>query len=294
MVDGPDRSRLVDRRVPARTIRPVSRQARHDRTPPDARVAIGLLELPDLQPGPRDRTSRGAGPGRRRRAARQTRLNIRWEATDPNDDELSFSLKVRKEGWPEWIGLSDDPITERSFAWDTTAFPSGTYRLKLIATDRLSNNRDDAQTRDRESIVFLVDHDPPEVAVTPEARGAVVVLKDRLTRLVKADYSIDGGPWTPIFPDDGLFDTLRERISLSVPDLKPGTHVLMVRATDSAGNIGSGDALIRVGGPDHQHVGAMRSGDGRDIRSRLVSNRPSLREDGGPGASINRWVRPAV
>ena len=52
--------------------------------------------------------------------------------------------------------------------------------------------------------------------------------------------------WTPIFPDDRLFDTTRETINLSLPDLKPGSHLIMVRATDSAGNIGSGDALIEV------------------------------------------------
>ena len=72
---------------------------------------ITRLEVPDLS----------AADG----AARQTRLNLRWEATDPNDDDLSFTLKVRKEGWPEWIGLIDEPITEKTFAWDTTAFPSG-------------------------------------------------------------------------------------------------------------------------------------------------------------------------
>ena len=33
---------------------------------------------------------------------------------------------------------------------------------------------------------------------------------------------------------------------MRIPDLKPGTHLLMVRATDAAGNVGTGDALIDV------------------------------------------------
>jgi hypothetical protein len=191
---------------------------------------ITRLEVPDLS----------AADG----AARQPRLNIRWDATDPNDDDLRFTLKVRKEGWPEWIQLTEEPITEKTFAWDTTAFPSGSYRLMLVASDRLSNSPGDALVRDRESVTFIVDHDPPSVQVTPRGRGAVINLKDDLTRLVKADYALDGGAWTPIFPDDGLFDTSAEKITLSLPDLKPGAHLIMVRATDSAGNVGTGDALV--------------------------------------------------
>jgi len=191
---------------------------------------ISRLDVPDLS----------AADG----TARQTRLNIRWDASDPNDDELSFTLKVRKEGWPEWIALNESPITEKTFAWDTTAFPSGTYRLKLFASDRPSNSPDEALNRDRESVTFLVDHEPPQVGATPRAEGATIVLHDGLTRLVKADYSLDGGNWVPIFPDDGLFDSLRETITLRLPDLKSGTHLLMVRATDAAGNVGSGDVLL--------------------------------------------------
>jgi hypothetical protein len=193
---------------------------------------IARLDVPDLS----------AADG----AARQTRLNIRWEAGDPNDDELNFTLKVKKEGWPEWIALNESPITEKSFAWDTTAFPSGTYRLKLIASDRPSNSPEEAILRDRESVSFLVDHEAPSVSATPKEKGATIVLKDDLTRLVKADYAMDGGNWVPIFPDDGLFDSLRETISLSLPDVKPGPHLLMIRATDAAGNVGSRDLLLQV------------------------------------------------
>ncbi len=166
--------------------------------------------------------------------------------TDPNDDELNFLVQVRKEGWPAWITLTETPITEKSYNWDTTAFPSGDYRMRLVVSDRPSNSPDDALTRDRESPSFVVDHEPPQVKVTPREKKAVIVLSDNLTRVVKAEYALDGGAWTPLFPDDGLFDTTREQVTLALPELKPGAHLLMVRATDAAGNIGSGDALVVV------------------------------------------------
>jgi hypothetical protein len=195
---------------------------------------IARVDVPDLS----------AGDG----AVRQTRLNLRWDATDPNDDEMNFAVFVRKEGWPDWIRLNEDPLTERTFAWDTTAFPSGLYRVRVVATDRPSNTPDDALSRERESINFLVDHDPPRVGLTAKDRGAAIALSDDLTRITKAEYAVDGGPWTPIFPDDGIFDSEREQITLSLPQIGAGTHILMVKATDAAGNVGTGDLLLSVGG----------------------------------------------
>ena len=193
---------------------------------------IGRLDVPDLS----------AADG----AVRQARLNVKWEASDPNDDDLQYTLSVRKDGWPDWIRLNEDPITEKSFAWDTTAFPSGSYQVKLVASDRPSNRAELALTRERESLPFLVDHDAPHVRLEPNGHGASIALSDDLTRLVKAEYAVDGKPWSPIFPDDGLFDSLRETITLSLPDLATGTHILMVKVTDSAGNIGTGDALLKI------------------------------------------------
>ncbi len=206
----------------------VSLSFRSGNLPPE----ISRLEIPDVSTA--DGTSR------------QTRLNVRWDVSDPNDDELAYTVKVRKDGWPAWITLTETPLTEKTYSWDTTAFPSGYYRLRLSVTDRPSNSPDDAVERDRESPSFIVDHEPPQVTVTPREKKALIVLSDNLTRLVKAEYALDGRTWTPLFPDDGLFDTLREQINVALPELKPGAHLLMVRATDAAGNVGSGDALVVV------------------------------------------------
>jgi hypothetical protein len=190
------------------------------------------IEVPDL--------SEGDG------ATRQVQLKLRWEASDPNGDDLVYSLAIRKEDWPDWVGLGDRPLTEKTFDWDTTAVPAGLYRVRVTASDRPSNPPEEALTRERTSEPFLVDHQAPSVAIRWEAPKARVVVKDALTRIVRASYALDGGEWTPVFPTDGLFDTKEESLSIELPDLKPGTHVLTLRATDAAGNTGAGDAVFKI------------------------------------------------
>jgi hypothetical protein len=179
-------------------------------------------------------------------SVRQVRLQLKWDASDPNGDDLAFTLHVRKDGWPDWVQLGPEQLTDKAYAWDTTAMPAGSYRLRLTATDRPSNPPGDALVRELTSEPFVVDHQAPTVTVTPKGRGAAVTLKDDLTRLVKAAYAVDGGEWVAAFPTDDLFDTTNETITINLPDLKSGMHVLMVRATDAAGNVGSGDAVLVV------------------------------------------------
>jgi hypothetical protein len=179
-------------------------------------------------------------------SSRQARITFRWDVNDPNDDDLSYTLFLRKEGWPNWVKLTDQPITDKTLPWDSTSVPAGLYRVRLSASDRPSNNPSDALNRERVSEPFIVDHEAPEVVIKPTARGASVTLRDGLTRIVRASYALDGGDWVSVFPDDGLFDTPRERLTIDLPGLKSGSHILMVRATDAAGNVGNGDALIEV------------------------------------------------
>ena len=191
---------------------------------------IAKLDVPDV--------SEGDG------ATRQAKLPLKWDASDPNGDDLSFRLHVRKDGWPGWLPVGEGPIAEKAYAWDVTALPSGTYRLRLTASDRPSNDPSEAQARERVSEPFLVDHRAPVVAIAPRGKGATVAMEDDLTRLVRAAYAVDGGEWVPAFPADGLFDTPAETLAVDLPDLPPGFHVLVVRATDAAGNTGSADAIL--------------------------------------------------
>ena len=178
------------------------------------------------------------------------KLKFRWTATDPNEDELTYSLLVRKDGWKQWV-LLEDSLEKREYEWDTTTTPSGVYQLKVVASDRRDNAEEDALTGERISEPFVVAHSPPAVIVKVvgvEGDQAIVEASatDPLVRLTSASYAVNGKKWINVFPADGLFDSKTEKFRFKTDALKPGTHVLVLRVRDAAANTGSGDVVFTV------------------------------------------------
>jgi hypothetical protein len=83
----------------------------------------------------------------------------------------------------------------------------------------------------------------------PQIRGDVIRLvfevEDATGRVKRADVSLDGSPWNPTFPDDGIADSARERYTLDLPIVTPGEHTVSVRAFDNSGNVGSVSVTVR-------------------------------------------------
>jgi hypothetical protein len=59
-------------------------------------------------------------------------------------------------------------------------------------------------------------------------------------------YAIDAGDWVPVQPQDGLNDSPSETYDLTLPRPAPGEHSIVVRATDSVGNTGSGRVVVDI------------------------------------------------
>jgi hypothetical protein len=178
------------------------------------------------------------------------KLKIKWTATDANEDELTFSVHVRKEGWKNWVLLEDD-LDKTEFEWDTTTTPSGMYQVKVVASDRKDNPDGDALTGERISVPFVVCHTPPAVTVkTGGIDGDQVVIEatasSPLARITSASFAVNGKKWVNVFPADGLFDSKEETFKFKTEGLKPGTYVLVLRVKDAAGNTGSGDVVFTV------------------------------------------------
>jgi hypothetical protein len=66
---------------------------------------------------------------------------------------------------------------------------------------------------------------------------------DADSRIAGIEYSIDGGDWAQVFPDDGLYDQSSEPFRISVSDLAPGEHTVTVRASDQDRNLAIGKVL---------------------------------------------------
>jgi hypothetical protein len=178
------------------------------------------------------------------------KLKFKWTATDPNEDDLTYDLYVRKDGWTNWV-LLEEGWDKREYEWDTTTTPSGMYQLKVVASDRKDNAPEDALTGERVSGPFAVTHTPPAVKIrVAKMDGDQAVMEatasDPLVRLTAAAYAVNGKKWINVFPAEGLFDSKTATFRFKVKVVKPGTYVVVLRVHDAAGNIGSGDAVFTV------------------------------------------------
>jgi hypothetical protein len=92
-----------------------------------------------------------------------------------------------------------------------------------------------------DSDVFVIDNTAPEI------RGLkAVVVNDRVTVLwkawdalnviEKAEYSIDGGEWTPVLPLTRLADSTELDYSVAIEKPLTGEHTIAVRVADEYEN----------------------------------------------------------
>jgi len=117
-------------------------------------------------------------------------------------------------------------------------------------SDAPSNPQSAAREAEMISAPFLIDNTPPLVRHTSiERSGDRVIVKfdaqDAASMLRRAEYSLDAGPWTPVYSDDGIIDSKSESFSVPLEKLKPGEHLVTLRVIDSAGNAGLAKAVVR-------------------------------------------------
>lgn len=168
-------------------------------------------------------------------------IKLSWKTDNPDSDQLRYRVFFKKEGQTQWIDAlkPDEVLTKTELDWDTASLPEGKYRVRVEASDELSNPPEQVQKHQLESDVVLVDNTAPHIdqlAIAGRRLTAHVV--DGTSPIARVELTIDGKQeWRPLGAADGVFDTQDEHVNSDVSSLvPPGAHIVVVRAFDTAGN----------------------------------------------------------
>jgi sugar lactone lactonase YvrE len=175
---------------------------------------------------------------------------LSWQASDPNDDTLAYDVFYRTLGEREWHLLADG-ISQNYYTIDGNRLPDGTYLFRVVATDEPGNTRELTLTDEQVTDAVEIDNTPPAIKVTGpsiagQAADVVFDASDLTSRIVRGEYSVDGGTWQLIFPEDGIADSARESFKLRVSFDKPGEHLIAFRCADSSSNVGTAKVTATV------------------------------------------------
>jgi hypothetical protein len=169
-------------------------------------------------------------------------VKVSWKVDNPDQDELRYRLFYRLDSETTWRPMlkPSEKLTSTDYSWDTSTLPEGTYRIMVEATDELANPPDKVTKHSLVSGVVLVDNTPPVFkALDVRGRKLTGEVVDGVGPIARIEVSIAGSDeWRPLSPKDGVFDEPSEQLDADISALVPaGSHILAVRAWDSAGNM---------------------------------------------------------
>ncbi len=217
--------------------------------------AVHVASSPDSDSGGQGSpTSAAAGGGEIRRVEPSHKATIAWDASDPNNDVLEYTLYFRRGPGEPWI-LLKDKLLDATYDWDTRAVADGRYEIKVMASDANANPVGLGKTASRVSNPVVVDNTPPVIGdLKWQQRGGAIHVdlrtRDRTSTIAAVDYSVDSRTdWQLVLPTSGIYDSPEETVSFDIKSLTPGQHQITLRSTDSMGNQGFENLSVRVDGP---------------------------------------------
>jgi hypothetical protein len=176
-------------------------------------------------------------------------LQIAWQADDPDGDQLEYAVYFRGEGEREWKLLEAD-LTDTTYSIDSDALADGRYWFRVTASDSPSNPPATAREAELVSPPVVIDHTPPVVtAGAPRRTGERVEVEfeavDAASPLRRAEYALDAGQWVQMEPVEGILDSRSARFLVKLDKVTPGEHLLVMRAMDSANNVGLAKVVLQ-------------------------------------------------
>ncbi len=213
------------------------------RFPPPATLTITTpppLSLPPLGKPARSTPSPSSGSDASSMQYAKGWIGARWAASDENGDSLIYTVQIKGQKESEWK-LLKDKLADKHWSWDSTAFPDGEYRIRVIASDAPGNTAEQALTGELTSDPFLIDNTPPMISgLEAAAAGNKLTIRwkavDALSVIDKAEVSVNGGEWTLVEPTTKLSDSLEENYDVALDRPSGGEQTIAVRVTDDYDN----------------------------------------------------------
>ena len=163
-------------------------------------------------------------------------LLVSWMADDPDSDRLTYQLDYRCDAESAWKPLRKD-LRDTTYTIDGDSLADGRCFFRVTASDSSAE-------AELISPPVLIDNTPPVVRIQSSNRGEIdFEAEDAASVLRRAEWSVDGGIWTPCNPTDGILDSQKEQFRVHLT-LSPGEHVVVVRASDSGGNTGLAKVVL--------------------------------------------------
>lgn len=218
-------------------------------------IGVGLQQVAQIQVDPNLESS-GLDPSLfgavaqvpPRRLFQRGARSFQWQAEDRNGDTLEYAIYYRPLN-ENTFRLLRDKLRDNFYTIDGATLADGRYVIKVIASDAPDNPLGQALFGERLSEPVDIDNTPPVLRAVQGpnsgATRAVFEVVDATGKVKRADFSIDGSLWTPVFPDDGIADSGSERYTIEIPALGPGEHTVSLRAFDGSGNVGTLSVTIR-------------------------------------------------
>src|SRR5215213_5789702 len=176
--------------------------------------------------------------------------SFQWQAEDRNSDTLEYAIYYRALN-EQTFRLLKDKLRDNFYTIDGATLADGRYIIKVVVSDAPDNPPGQKLTGERLSEPVDIDNTPPVVKATgqPQVKGdsvrVVFSVDDATGKVKKADASLDGAAWMPVFPEDGISDSGHEVYSVDFSGLGPGEHTISLRTFDTSGNIGTLSVTVR-------------------------------------------------
>ena len=175
-----------------------------------------------------------------RRFYQRGAVSFQWQAEDANQDQLEFSVFYRPLDQDQYFPLRTAQ-RDSFYTVEPYALPDGRYRFQVRVSDHLSNPSELALSHRLETEPVEIDLTPPVIRILPPVRTADFLeirceVADATSPIRRAEFQVDGGSWSPLYPVDGIADSLSESFLLRLP-LRSAPRIVSLRVFDGAGNV---------------------------------------------------------